>query len=384
MKVIFLYQNALMPESGGTERATSLVINELNRQGHKAFGLLHCKRNAPDRFYINNQPIDSLRDYLINNRIDVVVNQIAYHHWLLEDFLKYGGEEWRSKGGKIISFMHLDPTPAPKKKLSAYLEGWKTKTFCGKLKRILFFAYLPFFNYKQNKIYRFGLRYLYEKSDRYILMSESFTKVFGQLSAVQDLSKIRIIPNMLTFPTIESTEIITIKDKIVIVVARMDDEQKNISWIINVWKSMNQHSGYSLHIIGDGKDLHKLKKIANGDDSIIFEGQQSPHEWYRRAKIFLMASPREGWGLTITESLQCGVVPIVLNTSTVFADIITNGENGFLATTKQEFTERITELLHNESTYVTMATNALKSAARFTPEKIGEQWTNVLSEFGIL
>jgi len=380
MKILFLYNSPLKPEVGGTERATRLVMDELERRGYETIGLLHSNRERPGHFYLNGTPVDSLHEFLVTNQVDVVVNQIAYHHWLLSDFLKYGGREWRDKGGNIISFMHLDPTPAPKKKLAVYFDDWNKKSFIGKIKRLLLILYLPCLNRKIDTSYRDGLRYVYDNSDRYILMSESFTKIFSELSGLKDLSKVRYITNMLTFPDIEPPEIVSQKDKTVLVVARLDDEQKNISFIIDVWKSISNHKGHILHIIGDGQDRKKLEIRASGVKDIIFDGQQNPHPFYKQAKIFLMASPREGWGLTLTESLQCGVVPIVLNTSSVFSDIITNDRNGFLVNDKDGFKNRLELLISNQFTYETMALNGLKSATRFTPNMVGDKWDNLFQE----
>lgn len=47
----------------------------------------------------------------------------------------------------------------------------------------------------------------------------------------------RVINNMLTFPNILTPKSLDNKEKIVIVVARLCEEQKKISFILNVWKS---------------------------------------------------------------------------------------------------------------------------------------------------
>ena len=116
-------------------------------------------------------------------------------------------------------------------------------------------------------------------------------------------------------------------------------------------------------------------------DDIVFEKAQPPLSWYQRAKIFLMASPREGWGLTLTESLQCGVVPVVLNTSSVFKDIISNGENGFLAQNRQDYIDCLEMLMTDEYRWKTMADTALASASRFSPANVGDNWEKLLAEF---
>ncbi|MBG6062540.1 glycosyltransferase involved in cell wall biosynthesis [Flavobacterium sp. CG_9.1] len=380
MNILFIYDAPLRPEAGGTERATSLVMNELSRRGHNCYGILHFDQQKPEEQYINGMKIDSIYNYLKSNNIDVVVNQIAFHSRFLCQFLTYGGQRWKEEGGKIISFMHLDPTPEPSKKLKTYFADWSQRSIMGKIKRLVYVLSLPYFYYKSDKQYKSGLRYLYDTSDRYVLMSKSFLPIFSKLANLSDTSKVVFIPNMLTFPEIATEEILEKKDNIVLVVARLDDAQKNISFMIDAWGKVKDHMGYALHILGDGQDRDMLHKCAEGVNDIVFEGSQTPLNWYRKAKILLMASPREGWGLTITESLQNGVVPVVLNTSTVFKDIINHGENGYLPKDSQEYIEYLEKLINEPKHREQMAKNGLKSATRFNPSSVGDLWQVVLDE----
>ena len=380
MNILFIYDAPLRPEDGGTERATSLVMNELSRRGHNCNGMLHFDQQKPEIQYINGTKIDSICDYLKSNNIDVVVNQIAFHPRFLSQFLGYGGQQWKEEGGKIISFMHLDPTPAPRKKLKTYFADWSQRSVMGKIKRLIYVLSLPYFYYKPDKQYKSGLRYLYDTSDRYVLMSKSFLPIFSKLANLSDTSKVAFIPNMLTFPEIATEEILEKKDNIVLVVARLDDAQKNISFMIDAWSKVKDHRGYTLHILGDGQDKEMLHKCAEGVNDIVFEGSQTPLNWYRKAKIFLVASPREGWGLTITESLQNGVVPVVLNTSTVFMDIINDGENGYLPKTIDKYSSYIETLMCNDALRNRMATSGLQTSARFMPQIVGDLWESMLNE----
>ncbi len=378
--ILFIYDAPLRPEAGGTERATKLVMDELSNRGYNCKGILHFNQAEPENQYLNGEKISSIYEFLKQNKIDIVVNQIAFHPRFLNQFLNLGGKRWKEEGGKIISFMHLDPTPAPRKKICSYLTGLKNKNIIGILKRLIYISLLPVYNYNSLKKYRYGLKEIYEKSDRYILMSNSFIPIFANLARLDNTEKIRIIPNMLTFPKIANESILERKEKIVLVVARLDDEQKNISFIIDAWSKIKDHRGYKLHIVGDGTDREKLHQKAKLTSNIIFEGQQSPLQWYERAKIFLMASPREGWGLTITESLQNGVVPIVLNTSTVFNDIIQHRENGYLANNKIDYILYLSELLNDDIKLRNIGLNGLKSAYRYSNKIIGDKWDNLLND----
>lgn len=380
MNILFIYDAPLQPEAGGTERATSLVMKELSRRGHNCMGILHFDQEKPEEQYINGEKIDSIYDYLKCNSIDVVVNQIAFHSRFLRQFLELGGLHWKNEGGKIISFMHLDPTPRARKKIKTYFADWNQKSIVRKLKRLTYVMLLPYFYNKSDKQYKFDLRYLYDTSERYVLMSKSFLPIFSKIACLSETKKVVFIPNMLTFPEIESVDILKKKDNIILVVARLDDDQKNISFIIDAWSKIKDHRGYSLHILGDGKDKEMLEKYAEVVNDVVFEGPQNPLNWYRKAKIFLMASPSEGWGLTITESFQNGVVPVVLNTSIVFTDIINDGENGYLPNTFNQYSLNIKTLMQDDALRNRMATSALQTSARFIPEKVGDLWESMLKD----
>ena len=214
-------------------------------------------------------------------------------------------------------------------------------------------------------------RYVYNNSDRYVVMSSAYVNVLEAITKVTPMDKMRVITNMLTFPEIADKSILDRKEKMVLIVSRLDENQKRISLMIKAWMSIKEHHGYKLHIVGTGKDGEYLEKLASSSKDIIFEGAQSPLSWYQSARIFLMASPREGWGLTLTESLQNGVVPIALKTSKVFADIIDDGVTGFLPKNKKEFREKLLLLLKDNELRNKMAVAGLNSANRFSSSVVG-------------
>lgn len=275
--------------------------------------------------------------------------------------------------------MHFDPTRPPFC-VTPLIKGLKDKNFVGKIKRLLLLCYLPIFLFKIEKKNQFSLRYVYEHSHRYVVMSNDYIEAFAKRAKIADTSKIRVITNMLTFPNILTPKAIDDKEKIVIVVARLCEEQKKISFILKVWKNIKNYNGYKLQIIGDGPDknmyINWVKK--NNMRNVEFLGQQSPLAFYLKARIFLMSSPREGWGLTITESMQNGVVPIVLNTSKVFKDIIQDNIDGFLPKKKKDYIEKLQLLLMNDSIRNKMAITGLHSVSRFVPSVIGEKWNNMI------
>lgn len=381
MNILFLYDSPLYPEKGGTERATKLVMDELARRGHTTIGLLHFNQDNPDEYFLNGERILSLIDFLNAHRIDVVVNQIAFHYWLLKEFLAHGGQEWKDKGGKIISFMHFDPTGSKPLPIRDLLRDFGKMSFVAKIKRIgMILFYRPILIKRAKKTRQMSYRYIYDNSDAYVVMSPSYIDPFETKAGLQESSKMHVITNMLTFPEIAEKSIIKHKENKVVVVARMDEQQKRISTILKVWHSIDPKD-WTLQIIGTGKDADFYKEMVAKKHirNVEFLGHQTPWPFYQKAKLFLMSSPREGWGLTITESMQNATVPIVLNTSAVFRDIVRDGIDGFLPNNEHEMAERLTPLMRDDNLRNQMAEAALEGATRFTPEKVGEQWEKLLN-----
>ena len=381
MTILFLYDSPLRPESGGTERSTMLVIDEMERRGHICIGLLHFNQDNPAEYFLNGDRIASLTDFLNDNKVDVVVNQIAFHYWLLKEFLAHGGEGWKENGGKIISVMHFDPDFKDFFYRDIFLD-WRRQSLSKKIKKIGLFFYMPYLKYLSRKVKNDSYRYIYHQSDAFIVLSNSYIPRIVKRARLRDESKMRVITNMLTFPEIQKATILDTKEKSVLVVSRMDENQKKISTVLKAWRRVKNKNGYTLDIVGTGKDGDKYKAWVqkNNLEDVTFHGHQSPLPYYYRASIFLMTSPKEGWGLTLTESMQNGVDPVVMNTSSVFSEIIEDGVSGYLTSSILGFSEKLQSLILSDEKRRKMASAGLEKSRRFSSDKVGDQWELILNE----
>lgn len=175
------------------------------------------------------------------------------------------------------------------------------------------------------------------------------------------------------------------KQRTVLVVARMSEFHKRISIILKTWKQLVKEGStktWTLKVIGDGPSLTEYKKYVRDNKlvNITFLGQQNPEPYYAEASIFLMTSSAEGWGLTLTESLQRGVVPVVMNSSPVFSEIIENGKSGVLVRNNdyKAFANAIRKLMKSEVTRITMSQNCLIQAKKFDLGNTINKWINEL------
>lgn len=383
MTILWIYNMPLVPEAGGTERITSLIAKGLTERGHKCMGILEFQENSPLMTY-EGTAIDDLYEFLKKHNVDVVINQIAYSTWLLHDFLERGGSRWHSEGGKIISCLHFDPKPTSDLYLFKSKRDKKFRDYINIAKAFLLKSY-----YRKRQEKRTGITYnwVYDNSDHYITLSATHFPYFRQVTQRDEYQKLTAINNPLTFDDISTDEILNEKKKVVLVCSRMDEYQKRISLILRAWKKLQSDpiaADWTLNIIGDGPDLEFYKSYANKKrlKNICFEGRQSPEPYYREAQIFLMTSTGiEGWGLTLTESLQRGVVPVVMNTCPVYSDIITDGYNGFLTQDNvADLMSHVLMLMKEQEQLRKMQRNALSSASRFTLDKTMMKWGSILNK----
>lgn len=219
-----------------------------------------------------------------------------------------------------------------------------------------------------------------------ISLSETHFPYLKKVMQRNEYMKLHAIGNMLTFPYVAETEILKTKSKTVMVCARMSEYHKRITLILKAWELVKRcpiAGDWVLKIIGDGHDLPRYKRMVmkRGIVDIEFLGQQSPKSFYENGAILLMASSAEGWGLAITEGLQNGVVPVVMDSSPVYSDIIQNGYNGILTPDNdvKAFAKAVIWLISDDEQRRKMQINALESAMRFTSEKTIEKWSEALS-----
>ena len=369
MTVLFVFNNPLNALAGGVERVTVSVMRGLSEEGWESFYL----QDTGTELFENGTPVDA-KVFFAEKKIDVVVQQLAYNG-VVARFLST--EE--KKIPYVVAWHTAPPT---------WKKSWRvacTPAFHGisdKAKRLFRILLFPLFYRKEVK--RFLLRWenVLERADRILLLSKSFSNDFQKLLGIP-ASKICAIPNPLSFSEIASPEILLQKEKVVVIVSRMKDLQKRISLALKIWKRVESASEeWRLQVIGEGEDLPAYKKMAKALNlhRVEFLGRKDPRPYYAKASIGMMTSSFEGWGLTLTESQQHGVVPLAFDSYASAKDIITDGENGFLIPygNQKLYAERLLELMQNTSRREAMAKAALQSAERFEMQKIVPQWKELL------
>lgn len=135
-------------------------------------------------------------------------------------------------------------------------------------------------------------------------------------------------------------------------------------------------------LVGDGIDKRIIQNliVKHKLERIQITGFTNPMQYYEKAKILLLPSYTEGFGMVLLEAMQNECIPIVFDSSMGFKDIIDNNKNGFIinALNKEKYIEKCKFLMDNEDIRQKMATQCyLKVANSFNMEKIGTEWIDL-------
>lgn len=322
-------------------------------------------------FNYSENNVAKLRDILISEKIDIVINQWG---------LPYIGAKVLEKAKKglnvkVIAIYHNDPgTNARIKDVEIEL----SKTDNG-FKQLLLIT--------KKKLYRFitsrSMRYVYNHSDVYQVLSPSFVERFKDFTGIKNPKKLMVQTNPVTIETGDFVFSPEIKEKEIIYVGRIDYNQKRVYRVIDTWALLEKkYPDWRLTIVGDGVERENIEKQAKtlGLKNVSFEGFQSPIEYYKRARILMLTSEYEGFGLVLIEGMSFGVVPAVYGSYSAVYDIVNDGVNGIVFPYQKEgFSAekaaiQLQKIMHNDAVYNDMAEKAIETSKRYSVDEIYKSW----------
>lgn len=129
-----------------------------------------------------------------------------------------------------------------------------------------------------------------------------------------------------------------------------------------------------LVLAGDGEERERLRQASDEirPGKIVFPGFLQRDELaplYAFAEALLLPTHSDTWGLVVNEALACGLPVIVTNVAGCAADLVRNGENGFVVAPGNPagLAETIHAFLRSEARSG-MARRAQELGMRFTPQ----------------
>ena len=391
--ILFAYITPFHPEKGGIGRVTHTLTLELQHRGYKVFYLIYpCGITVrheyaypapleylPSSDLLSSENITYYQDYLKRNQIDIVINQSGNFS---DSRLWLKAKDWNIK---VISVLHSNPWVA-------YSHLWqeiyplKNDSYIEKLKRIARIILYPKIKnrLKNSRIKHF--KQLLPKTDYVCALSEKFFHEISEICSGYE-HKYRAIPNPNSYKTERIKSLLTnIKKKKQLLWVGLFSEQKNPLLAIKIWEKIyRDYPEWEFVIVGYNKNGYwreRMQSLSKGIPNIRFEGFQDPLPYQLEASIFCLTSSYEGWGMVLTEAMQCGTVPIAFNSFASVTDIIDNGRNGILIKpfSVKEYIKELRRLMDNPTLLQQMSEYAQQDIEKYSVENVVDKWEKLFKE----
>ncbi|MBO8484149.1 MAG: glycosyltransferase [Bacteroidetes bacterium] len=388
MNILFLLKNF---STGGLEVVSRTLANEFVKNGHNvSFFILHVEDarilsglsgniNVYERekYSLSYGSIESLRRVLIKDSIQIIINQ-----WGLP-FIPVTVAKIASFRLKIcIISVHHNSPDANGKLLKIKNELSETDSTIRKyVLRVIYSLVLMLMSA--------SMRYVYNRSDCYMVLSSSFVDKFKSFTGIMNPKKLNVQTNPLTIEASGYSYLSAIKEKEVIYIGRLDSNQKKVQRLVEVWSLVEKkHSDWRLTIVGDGPDKGMLEQSVrvNNLKNVHFEGYQSPRPYYERASVLMLTSDFEGFPLVLPECMSFGVVPVVYGSYSAVYDIIKDGENGRIVKQvnntfdKEAMADVLDEIIRNDDKRQEMALSAIETSRQYSINSIYNSWNKIFEK----
>lgn len=170
------------------------------------------------------------------------------------------------------------------------------------------------------------------------------------------------------------------REALIVAVGRLD-HRKGVDVVIRGFAAAHrQHPGWTLAVLGDGPLLDELRAltVALGiQASVQFVGHVGRVEaWYARASILAHGSRVEGFPNVLLEAMAMGVCVVSADCPFGPAELIEDGENGFLVPVEDATTmgERLVRLMASSPLRQRLAQAGLQVRSRHDSAAVAARW----------
>lgn len=387
MNILFLMK---VFEVGGQEVVTLTLAESFVEHGHHV-GIACFNKPSPlmaeradkrirfytlDGFRCSDVNVEKLRSILAGDKVDIVINQwgLPYVPAKVLDKAKAGLDL------KTIAVYHNSPdTNARIKDVEIALE-----TTHNPLKQLLLHCKKYVFKLVTSR----SMRYVYNHSNLYMVLSPSFVEKFKTFTGIRKPGHLAVQTNPVTVDASGFSYSKENKRKEIVYMGRIDYNQKRVVRVVETWAMLEaRFPEWRLTIVGDGPERANVERRARelGLKHVSFDGFQQPRPYYERASVLVLASEYEGFPLVLAECMSFGVVPVVYGSYSAVYDIIKNGKNGMIVQPKggrfdvSEMSQALATVMADDNKRDGMAQRAIETSKRdYSVENIYSSWKEVM------
>jgi glycosyltransferase involved in cell wall biosynthesis len=365
MKILFLFPHFLSP--GGAATVVLQFARGLQQKGHKVE--IICAR-VSEEFQQSNPDI-KFRELKIP-----LSNSLFY--WMFLPFWQLRINRMLRSYKEYILFPQVLPSNwwawLYKRKQKAAPIVW----YCHDAGAFIHSS--AWINAIPNKTMRWGAKLLnpllkkadkaLEKANDVVICNSNFIK-----AAYEKIYKGEV--DLVVHPpcTVLNTELEKQKDNYIITACRIS-KFKKVDMLIKAFKIIsNDLNSCKLLIVGDGEERRHLERLSNNlrlSDHVSFLGNKTPRELfslYQKAKVTVICSRDEPFGLVPIESMLCGT-PVIAHNSGGPKETILNGITGFLYDDETELVKLIKKMFEmDDEQYFQMQRKCVSEGIKYDISK---------------
>jgi glycosyltransferase involved in cell wall biosynthesis len=165
------------------------------------------------------------------------------------------------------------------------------------------------------------------------------------------------------------------------------DPQKGLDTLLGAFATVAESlPGWNLVILGDGPQRSALESLARDlkiCGRVRFLGRvNNPHDYMRRARIFVLSSRFEGFPNALCEAMACGLPVIATDCPSGPRELISDGIDGLLVPVDDidALARAIKKLASDESLRRGLGESAKNVSERFSVDRIMKEWDELLRE----
>ncbi|WP_216936729.1 glycosyltransferase family 4 protein [Acinetobacter sp. BY484] len=355
--ICFLIGN--LNSSGGTERVTTLIANELSKKEEYKISILSLIDGLNPFFSLDS----NISIYSLCGKKNSFKKNLFKVIWEIRQF---------------VSSQHIDTLIVVDSISCVFtipaLVGLKINHIC--------WEHFHFKNDNGVK-YRDWGRKLATRYCNHIVVLTHKDLEFWERGVKKVKANLVCIPN--PTPYINTFNEPSLDYKIVISVGRLT-RVKGYDLLIEAWKKVcDLNSEWKLYIVGSGEEKQSLEILATQlgiRDRIKFTGQTNDvRSFYQKSSIFCLSSRNEGLPMVLLEAQAYGLPIVAFDCDTGPSEIVVNKKNGFLVPNGNidSLASHLNEVINfEEKKYKKMVFESFLSTENFKIEKILDKWSVIL------
>jgi GalNAc-alpha-(1->4)-GalNAc-alpha-(1->3)-diNAcBac-PP-undecaprenol alpha-1,4-N-acetyl-D-galactosaminyltransferase len=227
-------------------------------------------------------------------------------------------------------------------------------------------------------------RVLYPRACRVVVLTPG---IASWAKGVVGLASVRVIPNPLdTQFTKEHATAKKTQNPTIVAMGRLVP-QKGFDLLLKAFAHcLPEHSGWRLHIYGEGTEREKLLTIADSlgiSSKVDFNPPtKEPERVLRESHLFVLSSRYEGFPMALLEAMACSLPVISFDCQSGPSEMISNGVNGILVPPGDvsALASAMNRLMGDEQTRRSLSSRAAEVAERYGFPQVNAMWRELFAE----